>query len=256
MPHPALPFIYHPRFSRTALENAPNWHENIEFLQATEGSGYVLCGAEKLPLTPQTVVVVNADTLHCIGTDSQVVHRCLIIDNSFFLANGVPINSLYFQSLIKDPQVSALLDTIAQAYAQYDPEDYRSILAIRSPVLQLVQLLCLRYTSQKPDNPANEYVKKAMVFLRQNHSKALSLDALAEAVGISKYHLCRQFKLFTGKTIVQTINQMRCMEARRLIEGGMPVSAAAPSCGFDNLSYFTRTYKKYLGSLPSEHMPK
>lgn len=254
--HPALPFIYHPRFERIARETAPNWHENIEFLYATEGSGYVLCGTEKLPLTPQTVVVVNADTLHSIGTDTRVVHRCLIIDNSYFIANGVPIQSLYFQPLITDPQVRELLEAISKAYAQYNPENYHCILSIRTLVLQLVQYLCQQYTTRRPDIPSSEHVKKAMACLRQNLCQPISLDALAEEVGISKYHLSRQFKLFTGSTVVQTLNQMRCNEAYRLIEKGLSVSAAATSCGFDNLSYFTRTYKKHLGTLPSEQKPK
>lgn len=256
MPHPALPFIYHPRFHRIARENTPNWHENIELLQATEGSGYVLCGAEKLPLTPGNLVVVNADTLHTIGTVGNVSHRCLIIDNSFFIANGVPIASLYFQSLISDPRVIELLDAIAVAYEGYDSEDFQSILSIRSLVLQLVQLLCKEYTTPRPDSTSGEHVKNAMVYLRQNLSKPLSLDALSQAVGISKYHLCRQFKLFTGSTVVQTLNRMRCSEARRLIEKGLSVSAAATACGFENLSYFTRTHKKHLGFLPSEQLTR
>lgn len=256
MPHPALPFIYHRRFEITSQEKVPNWHENIELLQATEGSGYVLCGPERLPLTPDTVVLINADTLHSIGTDTHLAYRCLIIDNSFFTANGVPIHSLSFQSLLTDPQVSGLMADIAQAYAQFTPEDPLCILSIRSPVQQLVLRLCRRYATQRLASPANAHVKNAMIYLRKHLADPLSLDTLAAAVGISKYHLARQFRLFTGSTVVQTLNRMRCAEARRLLEGGMSVSAAAASCGFDNLSYFTRTYKKYLGILPSEQMPK
>ena len=105
MPHSDLPFIFHQRFELNVQEKSPNWHENIELLQATEGEGYVLCGAEKLPLTSQTVVVVNADTLHYVGTDSHLVYRCLIIDNSFFNSNGVPIHTLYFNPLLNDNAV-------------------------------------------------------------------------------------------------------------------------------------------------------
>ena len=256
MPHPALPFIYHPRFHLTTREKVPNWHENIELLQATEGSGYVLCGAERLPLTKDSVVVVNADTLHCIGTEDHLAYRCLIIDNSFFLANGVPIGALYFQSHLTDSTVCSLLEAIDQAYAQYNSEDFRCILSVRTPIQQLVQLLCLQYTTPKPDSAASEHVKKAVAYMRKHLATPISLDQLANVVGISKYHLARQFKLFTGKTMVQTLNRMRCTEAKRLIESGKSVSSAATSCGFDNLSYFTRTYKKYLGSLPSELLTK
>lgn len=141
MPHPLLPFIFHRRFEVTQRNKYPNWHENIELLQAMDGSGYVICGAKQLPLNPKTLVIVNADTLHNIGTDSRLVYRCFIIDNSFFLSNGVPIGSLYFQELVTDPEIHRLFDAVALAYEQFSAEDYHSVLAIRTAALQLVQAL-------------------------------------------------------------------------------------------------------------------
>lgn len=256
MPNPMLPFIYHRRFEVTQRNKHPNWHENIELLQCIDGSGYVLCGAEHLPLTPGSLVVVNADTIHSIGADQRVVYRCLIIDNSFFTANGVPIRSLYFQNLITDSDICTLFDQIALAYENLNPEDFRSVLAVRTHVLDLVSGLCQGHTSQRPDDSSNEHVKKAVIYLRQHLSEPLSLDKLAEAVGISKFHLAHLFKIYTGKTVIQTMNLIRCAEAQRLIEEGATVSAAAFSCGFENLSYFTRTYKKYMGTLPSKRISK
>ena len=252
MPNPLLPFIYHRRFEVTQRNKHPNWHENIELLQCLEGDGYVLCGTERLPLTPETLVIINADTIHSINTDSRVVYRCLIIDNSFFLSNGVPIHSLYFRNLIRDNQVLAQFNQIAQIYEEAAMEDFRNVLGLRAQVLAFVQKLCLEYTVGKPDDASNEYVKQAVVYLRQHMAEAFSLDQLAEALGISKYHLAHLFKQHTGKTVVQTLNLLRCSHAQRMMEEGASVSTAAISCGFDNLSYFTRTYKKYMGTLPSK----
>lgn len=256
MPHPMLPFIYHPLFSLPKYKITPNWHENIEILQAISGSGYVLCGIEKIPLTPEGLVIINADVLHNIETDTNLQFRCLIIDNSFFTANGVPIHSLHFQSLITDTPVHTLFDRIAQAYEQLDPDDYRSVLDIRSHVLNLVNVLCMNHTIHKTNDPANAYVKKAVIYLRQHLAEPLSLDMLADELGISKFHLAHLFKLYTGKTIVQTMNLIRCSEAQRMIEEGATVSAAAISCGFENPSYFTRTFKKYMGTLPSSRISR
>ena len=252
MPYPLLPFIYHRRFEITHHSKYPNWHENIEILQATEGSGYVLCDGEMIPFSPKALVVVNADTLHSIYTDDRLVYRCLIIDNSFFVSNGVPIRSLYFQSLVSCPEIRSMFDRIADAYAQLAPEDFRSVLEVRTQVLNLVNSLCGKHTAEKTVDSSNEHVKKAVIYLRQHLAEPLSLDILATELGISKFHLAHLFKLYTGKTIVQTINLIRCTEAQRMIEEGATVSAAALSCGFENLSYFTRTYKKYMGTLPSK----
>lgn len=256
MPHPALPFIFHRRFEVIQRNKHPNWHENIELLQCTEGSGFVLCGAERVPLIPGALVVINADTVHSIFSDSRVVYRCLIIDNSFFMSNGVPIRSLSFQNFITDSKICALFDDIAQAYNQLAPEDFRSVLDVRSNVLNLVRALCQDYTLQKQENSSNEHVKSALIYMRQHLQQPLSLDRLAEAVGISKFHLSHLFKLYTGKTIIQAMNLLRCTEAQRLIEDGASVSTAAFSCGFENLSYFTRTFKKHMGTLPSKHGEK
>ena len=252
MPHPLLPFIYHPRFEITHCSKYPNWHENIELLQCLEGSGYVRCGAEQIPLTPENPVIINADTLHSIHTDSRVVYRCLIIDNSFFTANGVPIRSLSFESYIEDTQVCTLFDRIAQAYSRLSPEDFRTVLDLRTQVLNLINALCLNHTVRRQDDPSNQYVKNAVIYLRQHLEEPLTLEKLADHLGISKYHLAHLFKVHTGKTVIQTMNLIRCTEAQRMIEEGATVSAAALACGFENLSYFTRTYKKHMGSLPSK----
>ena len=251
MPNPLLPFIYHPVFSLKQVQKSPNWHENIEILQCTSGRGYVLCGTERIPMELGQLIVINADTLHAMGTESQLTYRCLIIDNSFFTANGVPIQQLYFRHTITDNALCDLFSAIAQSYEHMDSHNFMDILHVRTHILQLVQILCAQHTVQRPNSPSNANVKTAMNYLRQHLTQPISLDDLSDHVGISKYHLSRQFKLFTGKTVVQTLNLMRCTEAQRLINSGMAVSTAATSCGFDNLSYFTRTYKRYFHKLPS-----
>jgi AraC-like DNA-binding protein len=250
MPDPLLPFIYHHRFEVRTREKVPNWHENIEILQAVEGSGYVHCGIERFDFSAGDLFVINADTLHGIGSDERLVYRCLIVDNSFFLANGIPVEKLRFQNVIRDGALFSLFDAVTAAYLA-DRADFRSILDIRFAVLQLLQNLCHSYITLNAPTPSDGHVKKAIAYISTHLSEPITLDTLAAHVGIGKFHLSRRFKAFTGKTVVQVINLMRCTEARRLMEGGLSVSAAAASCGFENLSYFTRTFKSLLGILPS-----
>lgn len=255
IPDPLLPFIYHRQFVVETHAKFPNWHENIELLQATEGEGYIRCGTECVPFSQGELFIINADTMHSIGTQNRLVYRCLIVDNSFFTENGIPIHTISFQNVIRDGKLFALFNTIVDAYRDRS-EDFRSVLAIRAGVLQLLQALCDGYITPRKDAVSNEHTKKAVVYIRRHLSEPLTLDAIADHVGISKYHLAHQFKVFTGKTVVQTVNLMRCTEAQWLMEDGMSVSAAAASCGFENLSYFTRTFKALMGRLPSAVIQK
>ena len=252
MPDPLLPFIFHRQFILSRRELVPNWHENIEILQAVEGSGHVACGKAPIAFEEGSLFVINADTLHGIGSDSRLVYRCLIVDKSFLAANGIPQDRVAFQNVIKDRALFACFDRITRAYDTLDREDFCTVLTIRAEVLQLLRLLCLDYRVPRSPAPGNEYVKKAMAILRRDLANTPGLDGLAAQVGISKYHLARLFKEHTGASVVQTLKLMRCTEAQRLIEGGMSVSAAAAACGFENLSYFSRSFKALFGHLPSK----
>ena len=78
------------------------------------------------------------------------------------------------------------------------------------------------------------------------------IQKIAQENNISKSYLVHEFKRYTGKTVVEYINDLRCLNAQSLIKNGISVSTAGLSSGFDNLSYFSRTYKKYMSSLPSK----
>ena len=252
-----LPFIFHRQYTITGRINTPNWHTNIELLYCIGGSGFVRCGVTTTPFQPGDIFVVNPDTPHGIGSESSVQYRCLIIDNSFCTENGIPIGQLVFQPLIRDNVLCSYFDAVTDAYDRRTPDAICSIADIRYAVLGLLRHLCREYSAPgQRDERADEYVKKAISYIRQNLTERITLDDVASFAGVSKFHLSRQFKAYTGNTVIGTVNVIRCNEARRLIEGGMPVSSAATACGFENLSYFTRTFKNHFHELPSNFLPK
>lgn len=254
MGDPLLPFIFHRNTVLTRFHSPPNWHDNIEILYCIGGEGYIRCGPETFAFSHGDMFVVNADMPHCICSDHTVEYHCLIVDNAFCTSNGLPVGELYFRSSIRDGRVTALFEGVADAFDRYDKTRLCAAADIRYEVLGLLRELCSSYTVPRPkgaDPAANAHVKKAMEYIRKNISRVITLDDVAGYVGISKYHLAREFKAFTNQTMIQTVNLVRCTQARGLIERGVSISVAAAACGFENLSYFSRTFKKVFGILPS-----
>lgn len=99
-------------------------------------------------------------------------------------------------------------------------------------------------------------VKAAIRFIREHYAERLTLERIAANSLTDKYSLSRKFKELTGQTVVQFINGYRCERIKDLIRDGMPVSEAAVQCGFNNMSFFTKTFKKYTAKLPSEYKRK
>lgn len=253
-PNPKQPFIFHKRCSATNRSQFPNWHENIEILLGTESNGTVHCDDFDISFSAGDIIVLNPNTPHTISSPDKVRYQCLIVDNNFCKENGIDIDRIQFSVRIQSNDTAALFHKAAEAFLRADDSPFSS-LQIRTAVLALMANLCLHHSSniqQTQSAIVGNYVKDALQFIRSHLTKPLTLEEIADNVGISKFHLSRQFHEQTGSSIVKTINMMRCTYARQLLEKGMPVSQAARNSGFENLSYFTRTFRSCIGCLPSE----
>lgn len=250
--NPVLPFIFHPSFKMKQRVKIPNWHKNIEFLQCIEGEGFVRCGTEIVPLRKGSLVTVNSDVLHSIGTNTELQYRCLILDNNFLISNGIPADELSFCAFSENTELVERFNRVCEAFLVLDAENFRSVAYLRSVVMNFCVTLCELSEPRPSSVKENDYVKESIYYIRQHLSEPISLEKLSMEVGVSKFHLARQFKKYTGSSIIQTVNLMRCVEAQRLLEQGMSVSAVAEACGFSNHSYFSRAFHSIMGRLPSE----
>ena len=188
----------------------------------------------------------------------------LMINTGFLSKNAVDIGKINFEVLIKDEKAIELYNELISDF--YSSEAFCET-AIRGDILRFVAYICKKYSTEltKDQELSNlrsfgrefEYTSKAIDYINANFKKKLSLDEISAAAGASKYHFLRVFKSVTGYTAVEYINKIRCDYAKSLLTSGdYSVKQAALLSGFENLSHFTNTFKKYTGDLPSEVIKK
>jgi len=96
-------------------------------------------------------------------------------------------------------------------------------------------------------------VEKIMAYMNNNFNQNITLNEAAKIAGMTEVSLSRFFKLRTGKTFVDTLNEVRLGHASRmLIETTESVNEIAYKCGFNNLSNFNRIFKKKKDSTPKD----
>lgn len=259
--NPILPIIFH---TDNIISDVfiLNWHEDIEILLCISGKGFVKCDAETYDFTPGCIAVLNSNSLHSISGDNRVRYHCLIIDNGFCKENGIDVSALKFKELIKNQTVLNCYENIVTAISESKKNKYiYSDAVIRTEILKLLIELCKNHLSNESNMQSSlsfsvERVKKTIFYIKNHLSNELTLENISGYVGISKYHLSREFKSLTGKTIFEMVNLIRCTEAKRLIADGALISEAALACGYENLSYFSRCFKKHFGVLPSKCISK
>lgn len=235
-----------------------NWHLNIELIYCISGSGMVICDTRKQNISTNEIVVVNSQVSHGVYTNSDMEYYYLIIDDEFCQQNGISSTELNFLEHISNSRISKSFLEIADAVNSRSgyPANIKYAI-IRCAVLRLLILLCEEYTTNNIDrsvdnNIAFSRIKDTMIYIQNNYAEQLTLDVISSHVGVCKNHLSRIFKEYTNMTIVEYINYTRCKYAQMHILNNDSIALAASSCGFNNLSYFSRTYKKYIGRLPSQ----
>jgi len=252
---PHLPFIIHKSIRRHG-GNVVNWHENIELLCCEQGCGTVYCDSREYPFRAGDCFVVPADALHSITGDPALSYHCLIIGNRFLEENGIDPTAACFQPLIRSDPLQAAFGRFLEAYDRLEASDGAfSVAQVRLRVMEILQILFGEFTrtqALRTDSLNSGRIKELIGYIKQNLTRTMTLPELAQQVGISKYHLVKEFKRYTGRSVFDFINALRCAQAQKRIRQGMRVGEAAASCGFENMSYFTRTYKKYMGVLPSQ----
>ena len=94
-------------------------------------------------------------------------------------------------------------------------------------------------------------------FLLENRSRPISLGETAEKANLSKEAFCRFFKLRTRKTFTQYLLQLRINDAQKLLQDtDLGISEIAFRVGFENLSYFNRSFKSISRTTPLDFRKK
>ena len=100
------------------------------------------------------------------------------------------------------------------------------------------------------ETPSNR-IAHAIDWLRENYSRPLRIEDLAERIGMSVSSLHHHFKAVTAMTPMQFQKQLRLHEARRLMfVERMDVGSAGYSVGYQSPSQFSREYSRLYGQSP------
>ena len=96
-------------------------------------------------------------------------------------------------------------------------------------------------------------VQKAITAINADLTADLSLSRLADMQNLSAGYLSAVFKKETGQTITDYVNQKRMQHAAELLQNTtLQVQTVAQHCGFLDVHYFSKVFKKYIGKTPKE----
>lgn len=232
----------------TIRDNLDSWI----ILQTLEGAGKLTYEGKEYTISEGDIFIIDCHKLHDYRTfGSKRWHYRLAHFNGFsmpdFFSQIISTGNVVFHQET-DSKFTELFDALFTLNLTDTPEcELLSNSILTQMLTEIIQGLPQFDLDSYPQR-----IRDICEYLTQHCCEKLSIDMVAENFSISKYHLCREFKTYTGKTLFSYIEEGRINTAKQLLRHSDLTIAEISECvGFDNQSNFGRTFRKVEGISPT-----
>ncbi|MEV6109560.1 AraC family transcriptional regulator [Streptomyces sp. NPDC051940] len=228
---------------------ALHWHEFFELSYITEGAGEHILNGSRQPLGPgDTLALTPADFHEVRPVPGGTLHITNIVYTDDLLPAEVrallPTPTLHLPELAAD---------VARMPAEYRRTDALAALALSATLTRLLADVARAAAGRQPERPAARAdVQRALVWLDHHFREPISLADAARVANLSPHHFSGLFRRTTGISFQDHLTSRRLAFARRLLTAsGLPVTHVCHAAGFNDLTHFSRTYRRHFGHPPS-----
>lgn len=244
----------HPRY-----EMPFHWHMEYEVIRVLEGAFHLFINGEQQSLNPGEAVFIPEGAVHG-GAGHHCKYECLVFDLEYFLAKHPAIRQKYLAPLdgaIHNPFVfraksneialmPPLFETIRDEKNLYE-------LAFMAALWQLLLALVENPQGKTTDHAPFPIgpMKNVLRLIREEYAAPLTLTRLAQEASMAPRYFCRAFAGISGRPPMNYVNYYRIeCAAEKLYATEDSITDVALSCGFNDLSYFSKLFKRQKGLSP------
>lgn len=253
----------HPQYLMPA-----HWHREFEIIRVLDGRLKLLVDTVEYNLTKGDIVFVNCGCLHS-GNPEDCEYECIVFDIAMLLKSKNDAAAKYLSPLAgqtlavksffpenSDREVSDKVNVLFETVKEEEP--FYELLAYSTLYSIFYFMFEKEFTVSEGISAKNreelEAVRNIIEWIENNYSGEITLEKLSAISGLSEKRLCSVFKLYTSRTPIDYVNFYRVECACQcMISGNMGVTQTAFNCGFNDLSYFIKTFKKYKGLSPKQY---
>ena len=245
-----------------------HWHMECELILVLAGKFHLSINGVSHTLEKGQSVFIPSEFIHG-GTPENCTYECVVFDMESFLSQSPKciekynnaLDSGVISEMIFEPNstAGAMVDSL---FENMEKESVAYTFTTTGLLWQLIGYIIEQKSQIAPSVQntvyrKNKQIKKVLTKIRNDYSKQLTLDDLANEAQLNKQYFCRAFKQVTGKTPIDYLNYYRIeCAAEQLSLSYLSITDIALACGFNDLSYFNRLFKRNKGVTPSNYRKK
>lgn len=273
---PLFPYNTYPCSIPLDFAQVPlHWHDEMELIYIKKGCGIITVDFTPYHVSAGTIVLIIPGQLHSIEQHAQesmeyeniIFHPGILISkktdtsNTDFIApllsGELSVPLLYTPDFPYYKEIAACIDANDEI-SRTNPPGYQ--LFIKSQLFMLLFILANKCRLNEPikkDHKSLEKMKLILKYVENHYMDKITIEAIAKEVGLSQSHFMKYFKNTMGTSFIDYLNEYRLtMASRLLVSSDSSILDIAAEVGYENLSYFNRTFKKRFHMTPREYRKK
>ncbi len=230
-----------------ATATAPHFHAEGQLILLLDGAREVETDRGLRRLSAGEALWIAPDTIHSTrpapGSAGQNAHFLYAYVPAALFASLARLSDSHHEALLtgRVEETRRLVDCLRQERQE------RAALDILGRLLELGE-------EEEPEpQPGDDALSRARAFLDQHFADPLTLDAVAEAAGLSRFHLVRAFARRYGLTPHAWLLRRRVNHAKTLLRAGLSPAEAAQACGFADQSHLGLYFRRLVGMTPAAY---
>lgn len=240
------------------------WHTtgNNMIIYFHNGTGSIVTAEKSYNMEKGVICFIGSDKFHYtlpeipteydrskIFVSSEILSKILALFPKEMRANEIFNSSSIAYAKINEKEQVLIETLLCDINNSTNPNSEQSILNS-----VYMRLLLYIYDNVLHTSSRGGILQRAIEYINANIYDDLSIDKICDAVHISKYHFCRNFKAVTGNTVMDYVLKTRIINAKNmLITTEYSISEISERCGFCSISYFCRVFKESEGVSPLKY---
>ncbi|HEY4629635.1 MAG TPA: AraC family transcriptional regulator [Flavobacterium sp.] len=263
--------FYFSKYVENANSKAHFWHYHpeIELVFVNGGSGKRQIGSHISYYTDGDLILIGSNLPHCGFTNEETGNKneTVIQMKPDFLGNG-------FFDISEMTNIRNLFSR-AKAGIAFDGETKKNIgkkiesMEQQSQFERLLTMLSILNElelskestilnadgfSMEMQMQDNDRINAVFNYVKDNFQQHISLEQVSDLVRMTEPSFCRYFKKITNKTFTRFVNDYRLVHASKLLaEKPISISEICYESGFNNFSYFNKSFKEFTGKSASQY---
>jgi AraC-like DNA-binding protein len=260
--------LYHVDKNHPKFEMASHWHQGLEIIRILDGTLEIKLDNNEYIAGKGDVVFVNSEVIHSALPTQDCVYECIVM-NLEMLFTKDEASKYFIESILNleykieefipssntviKSDIDNLFSAMNNMSSGYKFTVIGSLYQLFGTIIDNHLYKSSHYDNDSLKDKSIPKLKKALSYIRSNYDKPISLEDMAEYTEMSPKYFCSFFKKMTLKTPMEYLKAYRIERAsRKLLNTDQSVTDIAYSSGFNDLSYFIKTFKEVKGVTPQK----